>query len=279
MTHHTRAVLTVLLALGLATTAFAQAEPAQPRPEDRIAALEAELAMVRAERDGLRVRLAEAIEMLRNLGYAAPAPMLAEPSDPMASPIAVMQTLRRRARLELAPIARDSAEDRAAYRKAAQDWAQKMNEALSGEKDWLVRVLRVSLPMSSSTAARATAEVQLFDASTGAPLSLPLEVSVPGRVARRMANGGTEQGWTAHVKLETKARHNPERQERGPFDHPPFLAPEVEATVGVEWMRFETTDVPEGFFPPAPGDDPLAVPERAQDAAPAPSPEPARQPR
>lgn len=273
-----RSSLSALLALGLATAAFAQAE-STVTPEQRIAQLEAELAQVRAERDQLRVRLAEAIEMLRNLGYAPPAPMLAEPSDPMASPIAVMQTLRRRARLELASVPRDSVEDRAAYRMTAQDWVEKMNEALSGEKDWLVRVLSVSLPTSSSTAARATAELQLFDESTGAPLSLPVEVSVPGRVGRRMADGGPNQGWMAHVKLATNVRHNPDRQERGPFDHPPFLAPEVEATVGVEWMRFETTDVPEGFFPPAPGDDPLAVPERAQDAAPGPSPEPARQPR
>lgn len=271
-----RSSLTALLALGLATAAFAQAE-STVTPEQRIAQLEAELAQVRAERDQLRVRLAEAIEMLRNLGYAPPAPMLAEPSDPMASPIAVMQTLRRRARLELASIPRDRAADRAAYRKFAQDWVQKMNEALSGEKDWLVRVLRVTLPTSSSTAARATAELQLFDKATGAPLSLPIEVSVPGRIGRRMAEGGTEQGWMAHVELETKVRHNPDRQERGPFDHPPFLAPEVEATVDVEWMRFETTDVPDGFFPPAPGEDPLAVPDAAPSRDPSPATEPARQ--
>lgn len=273
-----RVLFLVLLAFGLTTTVFAQAEPAQT-PEERIAALEAELAEVRAERDGLRVRLAEAIEMLRSLGYAPPAPMLAEPSDPMASTIAVMQTLRRRARLELATIPRDNAEDRAAYRKTAQDWTQRMSKALSGEKAWLVRVLQVSLPTSSSTAARATAEVQLFDKATGAPLSLPMEVSVPGRIGRRMAEGGPHQGWTAHVKIQTSVRHNPDRQERGPFDHPPFLAPEVEATVGVEWMRFETTDVPDGFFPPAPGEDPLAVPDAAPSRELAPAAEPARHPR
>lgn len=273
-----RVLFSVLLALGLTTTVLAQAEPAQT-PGERIAALEAELAEVRAERDGLRIRLAEAIQMLRSLGYAPPAPMLAEPSDPMASTTAVMQTLRRRARLELATIPRDSAEDRAAYRETAQDWTEQMSKALSGEKAWLVRVLQVSLPTSSSTAARATAEVQLFDKATGAPLSLPMEVSVPGRIGRLMADGGPHQGWMAHVKIQTNVRHNPDRQERGPFDHPPFLAPEVEATVGVEWMRFETTDVPDGFFPPAPGEDPLAVPGRSPDAAPSESPEPARQPR
>lgn len=273
-----RVLFSVLLALGLTTTVLAQAEPAQT-PEERIAALEAELAEVRAERDGLRARLAEAIEMLRSLGYAPPAPMLAEPSDPMASTIAVMQTLRRRARLELATIPRDSAEDRAAYRETAQDWTEQMSKALSGEKAWLVRVLQVSLPTSSSTAARATAEVQLFDKATGAPLSLPMEVSVPGRIGRRMADGGPLQGWMAHVKIQTNVRHNPDRQERGPFDHPPFLAPEVEATVGVEWMRFETTDVPDGFFPPAPGEDPLAVPDAAPSRESAPATEPARQPR
>jgi hypothetical protein len=140
-------------------------------------------------------------------------------------------------------------------------------------------VLEVTLPTSSSTAARATAEVQAFDKTTGAPLSLPVEVSVPGRIGRRMAEGGPNQGWLAHVKLTTSVQHNPDRQERGPFDHPPYLAPEVEATVGVEWLRFETTGVPEGFFPPAPGEDPLAVPEPAPEAAPNESPEPARQPR
>lgn len=273
-----RALLSALFAFGLATTVFAQAEPVRT-PEERIAALQAELAEVRAERDGLRVRLAEAIQMLRSLGYAPPAPMLAEPSDPMASTIAVMQTLRRRARLELSSIPRETAEGRAAYRQTAQDWAERMSKALSGEKQWLVRVLKVSLPTSSSTAARATAEVQLFDKATGAPLSLPVEVSVPGRIGRRMADGGPNQGWMAHVKIQTNVRHNPDRQERGPFDHPPFLAPEVEATVGVEWLRFETTSVPEGFFPPAPGEDPLAVPGPAPEAAPSESPEPARQPR
>ncbi len=282
MTRSARAPLTVLLALGLATTAFSQTQPAPSSPEDRIAALEAELAEVKAERDQLRVRMAEAIEMLRNLGYAPPAPMLAEPSDPMASTIAVMQTLRRRARLELASMPRESSADRAAYREAAKDWVERMNKGLSGEKDWLVRVLRVSLPTSSSTSARATAEVQLFDKSTGAPLSLPVEVSVPGRIGRRMADGGPNQGWMAHVKLATNVQHNPDRQERGPFDHPPYLAPEVEATVGVEWLRFETTDVPEGFFPAMPGEDPLAVPKESPQAVPNESPDaapPARQPR
>jgi|GEM_PF-4528524 len=278
MIHTPRVAISALLAIGLTTTAFAQAEPAQG-PEERVAALEAELVELRAERDELRVRLAEAIQMLRSLGYAPPAPMLAEPSDPMASTIAVMQTLRRRARLELASIPRDSAEDRAAYRETAQDWAERMSKALSGEKAWLVRVLQVSLPTSSSTAARATAEVQLFDKATGAPLSLPMEVSVPGRVGRRMAEGGPDQGWMAHVKLVTNVRHNPNRQERGPFDHPPFLAPEVEATVSVDWLRFETTSVPDGFFLPVPGEDPLAVPAQAPDTAPTQSPEPPRQPR
>jgi hypothetical protein len=208
--------------------------------------------------------------------------MLAEPSDPMASPIAAMQTLRRRARVELNTIPRDTVEARAAYRTAAQEWVERMNTGLAGEKDWLVRVLSVSLPTSSSSAARATAQVQLFDATSGAPLSPPMEVSVPGRVGRRMAEAGPEQGWMARVNLRPSVRHNPDRLERGPFDHPPFLAPEVEATIAVDWLRFEPAAVPEGFFPAVPGSDPLAVPAQSPQVTPNESPDaapPARQPR
>lgn len=274
--------LAVLLVVGLASCVWAQDAAPTRAPDDRVAQLEAELARVRQERDELRVRLAEAIEMLRNLGYAPPAPMLAEPSDPMASPIAAMQTLRRRARLDLATMPRDSADNRAAYRKSAQEWVERMNTGLAGEKDWLVRVLSVSLPTSSSSAARATAQVQLFDATSGAPLSPPMEVSVPGRVGRRMAEAGPQQGWMARVNLRPSVRHNPDRVERGPFDHPPFLAPEVEATVDVEWLRFEPASVPEGFFPAMPDADPLAVPAQSPEATPNESPDaapPARQPR
>ncbi len=278
MTHQLRCTRIALVALVLATSAFAQQPTTEASPEDRIAQLEAELANMRQERNELRVRLGEAIDMLRSLGYAPPAPLLAEPSDPRASPIAAMQTLRRRARVDLAPMPRRTPEDRNAYRQASQEWVEKMNAGLSGEKDWLVRVLRVDLPSNSSTAARATAVLQLFDATTGAPLSLPMEVSVPGRVGRKMAEGGPNQGWMARVNLKPGVRHNPDRQERGPFDHPPFLAPEVEATIGVDWLRFEPTAVPDGFFPALPGDDALAVPDAAPPREPAPA-QPARQPR
>ena len=268
--------LAVPLCILLASPAFAQEGAASP--EDRIAQLQAQVAELIAERDSLRVRLAEAIEMLRNLGYAPPAPVLAEPADPMASPLAAMQTLRRRARLELAPLPRETAEDRAAYREAAQTWVDKMNSALAGEKQWLVRVIEATLPTSSSSAARASAKLQLFDAATGSPLSTPLEVAVPGRVGRRMADAGPDQGWTAHVLLEPKVRLNPDRLDRGPFDHPPFLAPQVEATIEVQWLRFEPATVPDGFFPPLTGEEALEVPTESAPPNP-PAADPARQPR
>jgi len=277
-----RRAAAVLACVGVALTACAQDEA--PTPQERIAQridqLEAQVAELQAERDGLRMRLAEAIEMLRNLGYAPPSPVLAEPSDPMASPLAAMQTLRRRARLELAQMPRDTADERAAYRDAARAWVQTMNEGLAGERRWLVRATDVVLPASSSSAARARARVQLFDAATGAALSMPMEVSVPGRVGRRMAEAGPNQGWTAHVVLKPMVRHNPDRQEAGPFDHPPFLAPEVEARVEVEWLRFEPAEVPQGFFPALPGEpgEGMVVPPSAQ-ASPVDEAVPARQPR
>lgn len=280
----------IAILLYAAFAAVACAQDGAPSPEDRIAALESQLAEVRAERDALRVRLdemrvrlGEAIEMLGNLGYAPPAPVLAEPADPLASPLAAMQTLRRRARLELAPMPRRTAEDRAAYRRTARDWADSMNNALAGERDWLVRVLAVDLPASGSSAARANARLQLFDAATGDPLSAPMDVPVPGRIGRRMAASLDEgdAGWTARVRLRPDVRHNPDRTERGPFDHPPFMAPQVEAEMGVDWLRFEPASVPEGFFPERSGDDPLALPDESPRAVPAERPDsaPARQPR
>lgn len=255
--------LAVLACVGLAAATCAQdggPVDAGQSEQDRIAALEARVAELVQERDALRVRLAEAIEMLRNLGYSAPDPVLAEPNDPLASPLAAMQTLRRRARLELGSLPRESEADRAAYRRAAQAWVDRMNEGLAGERRWLVRVLSVEMPTSGSSAARAAARVQLFDAATGSALSMPIEVAVPSRVGRRMAEAGSDQGWTAHVVLEPMVRHNPDRLERGPFDFPPFLAPEVEARVGVDWVRFEPAEVPDGFFPPLPGEDELVAP-------------------
>lgn len=281
-----RLALAVVACVGLCSTLFAQDdEPVQ----DRVAQLEAQVAALTAERDalreelaGFRVRLAEAIEILRNLGYAPPAPVLAEPRDPTASPMAAMQTLRRRARLELATVPRRTPDDRTAYARTARDWADSMNEALDVEKDWLVRVLSVDLPTSGSSVARASVRLQLFDAATGAPLSAPMDVSVPNRVGRKMAAGLEAQdgsaAWTASVRLRPSVRFNADRLERGPFDHPPFLAPQVEAELGVDWLRFEPATVPEGFFPALPGDDPLAVPDRSPPRT-SPDPAPARQPR
>lgn len=245
-------------------------------PEARVALLEARIAELEAERDALRVRLGEAIEALRNLGHAPPPPVLAEPADPMASPAAAMQTLRRRARLELMPLARETADDRVAYRQSAQEWVRRMTEAFTGERDWLVRVLGVDMPTSGSAAARARVRLQVYDPVTASPLSAPMEVSVAGRFARRIADGGVDRAWRARVSLKPEIRHNPDRQERGPFDFPPFLAPEVEATIGVDWLRFEAAEVPEGFFPPLEGDSPAAAPgvDSERDGA-----MPTRQPR
>ena len=270
-----RVALALIAAFGWAAVSLAQEDA--PTAGDRVAELEAEVKSLRKERDALRVRLAEAIEMLRNLGYAAPEPVLAEPSDPMASPLAAMRTLRQRARLELKPLARDTVEARQAYRRAAKAWVQTMNEGLRGERRWLVRAMRVTLPTSGSTAARARVELQLFDPATGAPLSMPMEVGVPSRVGRRMAEAGQDVGWTAHVRVVPNVRHNPDRQERGPFDHPPFLAAEVEAKVGVEWLRFEQAEVPADFFPPLRDEDTLVAPSQPT-AAPGDG-SPARQPR
>ena len=276
-----RCVCTILACVVVAAVTLAQdgaQEEASEARSDRLAQLEAELAELRRERDELRVRLGEAIEMLRNLGYAPPPPVLAEPSDPMASPMAAMQTLRRRARLELATLQRSTPDERAAYRDAARDWIETMNDGLAGERRWLVRATEVVLPASGSSVARARARLQLFDPATGAPLSLPMEVAVPGRVGRRMAEAGPNQGWIAHVVLKPMVRHNPDRVEAGPFDHPPFLAPEVEAEVEVQWLRFEPAEVPEGFFPALPGEGVVAAPP-ADVVAPADGSSPARQPR
>ncbi|MGD1915160.1 MAG: hypothetical protein ACFCBV_03095 [Phycisphaerales bacterium] len=270
-----RSMLALVVLLGCAAATLAQGDA--PTASDRITELEAEVEALRKERDALRVRLAEAIEILRNLGYAAPEPVLAEPSDPMASPLAAMRTLRQRARLELKPLARDTAEARQAYQRAAKAWVQTMNDGLRGERQWLVRAIRVDLPTSGSAAARARAELQLFDAASGAPLSMPMQVGVPSRVGRRMAEAGPNVGWTAHVRIVPSIRHNPDRLERGPFDHPPFLAVEVEGDVGVEWLRFEEAEVPSGFFPPLRDADALVAPSGASvDSG---DRSPARQPR
>lgn len=253
----TRLVVIVLLAY-LALPCLAQ--EGAGGPQDRVAQLEAQIATLERERDELRVRLAEAIEMLRNLGYAPPPPVLAEPIDPMASPVAAMRTLHRRARVDLMPLARASAEDRTAYRQAAQEWVRRMSDAFTGEREWLVRVLSVEMPTSGAGAARARVRLQVFDATTASPLSAAMEVMVPSRIARRMADGGPERGWRARVSLKPDLRHNPDRQERGPFDFPPFLAPEVEGTIGVEWLRFDSTELPEGFFPALEVDDVLVAP-------------------
>lgn len=271
-----RLILAAVLVVCVGLPAMAQEQA--DGPGSRLEQLEARVAALEAERDALRVRLGEAIEALRNLGYAPPPPVLAEPTDPMASPAAVMQTLRRRARLELMPLARASAEDRSAYRQSAQDWVRRMTDAFTGEREWLVRVLGVQMPASGSSVARATVRVQVFDATTAAPLSAAMEIAVPGRIARRMADGGVDRGWRARVSLKPDIRHNPDRAERGPFDYPPFLAPEVEATIGVEWLRFEPTDVPEGFFPALERADPLDEPAASGAGEPA-GEVPARQPR
>ncbi|MFI4914928.1 MAG: hypothetical protein ACIAS6_00300, partial [Phycisphaerales bacterium JB060] len=100
------------------------------------------------------------------------------------------------------------------------------------------------------------------------------------RMAASLDQG--DAGWTARVRLRPDVRHNPDRIERGPCDHPACMAPQVEALVGVDWLRFEPADVPEGFFPERAGDDPLAVPEESPRPAPGGSPgdtPPARQPR
>ena len=269
-----RAALVFVVSVGFASVTLAQDEATAT--SDRIDKLEAEVESLRQERDALRIRLIEAIEMLRNLGYAAPEPVLAEPSDPMASPLAAMRTLRQRARLELKSLARDTAEAREAYRRAAKAWVQTMNEGLSGHRKWLVRASRVDLPTSGSTAARARAELQLFDPATGAALSMPMRVSVPSRVGRRMAAAGPSVGWTAVVRIVPNVRHNPDRLERGPFEHPPFLAGEVEGDGSIEWLRFEEAQVPAGFFAPPADADVLVLPREAEAPV---EDAPARQPR
>ncbi|MEO1009338.1 MAG: hypothetical protein AAFX79_12315 [Planctomycetota bacterium] len=255
----------------IAREGLAQA-PAQPSDaaadaEARIAELEARVAALEEERSLLVQRLADAVQMLRNLGFAAPPQMAPEPVDPLASPNALLHTLRRRAAVELGGMPRATQADRLAYDRAASEWIEKANQGLAGERRWLVRVLGVTMPTSGSSAARAAASVQIFDPASGRPLSLPTQVATTSRMARRLADEDAPEAWLATVRVAASVVRNPARTEPGPFDYPPYLAPEVEATVRVEWRDFQPAEVPEGFFDADAGEPDAVAPPPAERAS------------
>jgi len=246
-------------------------QPTRDELRQRIAELE-------AERDLLRRRLAQAVEMLRNLGADPPPTLAPEPVDPLASPANALHALRRRATIELANLPRRTEEDRQRYERLARQWIEKATEGLTGERQWLVRTLGVTMPTSGAAGARALVRLQPVDAATGLPLALPMEAALRPRDARRMADEDAPDAWLATVRLRPQLRYNPDRADPGPFDYPPLLAPHVEGVIDVQWLDFNKADVPPGFFdndpedpdnpraPRLPSPPPAATPEDGQDS-------------
>lgn len=156
-------------------------------------------------------------------------------SDPAASPRALINAVQANYGEALGELEAGSPGDseNAVYIRELRSWVAVANRQFQSRIKWHVRV-------EDMVAGRRAYEITAIavDPKTGAKLGAPFSFITSRTLARRMEEirqrGKLDEPLVLTGVVRPNIAINSERRQRGPFDHPHFLGPYAEMTVGVE---------------------------------------------
>lgn len=166
------------------------------------------------------------------------------PDDPQASPWSMLRELTKRYESAFG----DAPETRS--EREVEQWCTRVEKELGGRTTWLVRVVELIEPDSSTRDQEAWIEV--LDPASREPIGKPVRVEGSRDFARAVERDLFPL-WEVTVDFTPGAHFNPDRRDRGAFNVPPFIGPMVEFRpriviarhTGVEPEQNEQNDSPE----------------------------------
>lgn len=210
------------------------------RTRSRVAALEADVDRLLAERRGLEGALARAENLIssirRSVGATdlppAPQRYAQVPDDPLASPASLLRELQSRYHVEMLGIPRETEAEREDFIRRVQLWCRLTNENLRGRRTWLVTLDDIA-PMGRDAF---VVRMELHDHESGLPIGEPFDVQFPKRFMDQFERGTKSGKWEVTSIVIAKPVFNESRLSRGVFEYPTMIGPMVEFDFELNWQ-------------------------------------------
>lgn len=195
----------------------------------RVKQLEAELDLATRR---LRALNNEVVQLRKRLNEPAPTeqpdapPTTAPAAGPRLAPSALLAALKERYDASLADTPKGTRAEQIRFQREAADWARAVEQELSGDTAWLVRI--TDGPTPSPRGARVTVDV--LSPGDGKTLDSAVQLTLNPRLARDLTAASSHKVWTFSGPLRVTPQVNMRRSDdasSGPND-PPLAGPFVE---------------------------------------------------
>ncbi|GAB5496337.1 MAG: hypothetical protein Phyf2KO_14170 [Phycisphaerales bacterium] len=234
------------------------------KAHSRVAALEAEVDRLLAERRGIEGTLARAESLISSIRRSVgstdiprpPKTYAQIPDDPLASPASLLRELQSRYHVEMLGVPTTTDAEREDFVRRAKLWCRLTNENLRGRRTWLVTLDDLA-PMGRDTY---VVRMESQDPESGLPIGEPFDVQFPKRFLDQFERGTKSGKWEVTSIVIAKPVFNESRLTRGVFEYPTMIGPMVEFDFELNWQGLRAW-TPE----PVEGADEEAQPEAVEE--------------
>lgn len=155
---------------------------------------------------------------------APPANTAAVPTEPLAAPEALFNSLAKDYQDALGTLPQDSDADRRRYHREVTNWARNTERKVRGDINWLITITDIYEEHGQSTI-----DFHTLDPVSGLPYSTAKsQIVVPTRTIKALLDKPDQRVWKLTGKLIAKPTFNAERADAGMFDSPKLIGPYAE---------------------------------------------------
>jgi hypothetical protein len=172
-----------------------------------------------------------------------PPPAFDLPTDPLASPDAMLAFLRDRYAIAFADPISDNDRARAEHHKLVERWCRDAAREYRGKTRWLVRLESLGEPAANpdrpNAEPLASAGFTVLDATSRRPLSAQHTVRIPKALADRLKDHPPGTLVEVGLFLAAEPHFNPDRTEPNMFGQPVMVGPYAEHRLTLDWISVE----------------------------------------
>jgi hypothetical protein len=165
------------------------------------------------------------------------------PTDPLASPDAMLAFLRERYATAFADPIPDTERARAEHLKLVERWCRDAAREFRGKTRWLVRLESLEdpapVPDRPKAESLAPATFTVLDATSRRPLSAQHTTRIPKSLADRLKDHPPGTLVEVGLFLAAEPHFNPDRTEPNMFGQPVMIGPYAEHRLTLDWISVE----------------------------------------